>query len=71
MIGFLIWFLVVCCVLAVVIVLAKWVLGLAGIAIPQPVALALSIIVFLILLLALWHFVGATAFDGPSLHTLR
>lgn len=60
MIGFLFWFLVVIAVLAIVIIGAKWLLGLAGITIPQPLMVILGIIMFLVMLFALWHFVGWT-----------
>ena len=43
-------FLVFCCVVAVFIILVKWVLGLTGIVIPPPLLLVAGIIVFLILL---------------------
>jgi hypothetical protein len=67
MIGFLLWFLVVCVVLAVVIIAVRWLMSLAGIAIPQPLMLILGLILFLILLFALWHFVGAGSFSDVRL----
>jgi hypothetical protein len=58
MLAFLLWFLIVIAVLAIVIVGAKWLMGLAGITIPQPLMVILGIILFIVMLLALWHFVG-------------
>lgn len=58
MIAFLIWFLVVIAVVAIVIIASKWLLGLAGVAIPPPLLAILGIILFIILLVALLHFVG-------------
>jgi hypothetical protein len=50
-IRFLIGFLIACCVIAAVIILVKWLCGLAGFAIPQPLMLVLGIIIFIFLLL--------------------
>jgi hypothetical protein len=58
MLAFLLWFLIVVAVLAIVIIGAKWLLGLAGITVPQPLMVILGIILFIVMLLALWHFVG-------------
>jgi hypothetical protein len=58
MLAFLLWFLIVIAVLAIVIIGAKWLLGLAGITVPQPLMVILGIILFIVMLLALWHFVG-------------
>jgi hypothetical protein len=58
MIAFLFWFLIVIAVLAIVIIGAKWLMGLAGITIPQPLVVILGIVLFIVLLYALFHFVG-------------
>ena len=58
MLAFLIWFLVVIAVLAIVIIGAKWLLGLAGVTIPPPLMAILGIVLFIVLLIALFHFVG-------------
>jgi hypothetical protein len=68
MLGFLIWFLVCIAVLAVVVIAGRWLMSLAGIVIPPPLMVCLGIILFIIVLVAFWHFVGADAFSsGPSL----
>jgi hypothetical protein len=59
MIAFLFWFLITIAVFAIVIIAAKWLMGVAGVAIPRELALILGIILFIILLFALWHFVGS------------
>jgi hypothetical protein len=61
-IHFLIGFLVLVCVLAIVVIGCRWLLSLTGIVIPQPLLLILGIIVFLILLLALLNYSGLYAF---------
>jgi hypothetical protein len=48
MISFLIGFLVLCCVLACLIILVRWLLALAGFAIPQPLLVVAGIILFVI-----------------------
>lgn len=58
MLAFLVWFLIVIAVLAIVIIGAKWLLGLAGVTIPAPLMAILGIIMFIVLLIALFHFVG-------------
>ena len=65
MLGFLFWFLIIIAVLAVVIIAGRWLIGSTGIAIPQPLMVCIGIVLFIVLLIALWHFVGAEAF-GPS-----
>jgi hypothetical protein len=68
MLGFLIWFLVCIAVLAVVVIAGRWLMSLAGITLPQPLTLCLGIILFIIVLVAFWHFAGADAFStGQSL----
>ncbi len=64
MIDFLFWFLVVIVMIAVVIIGLKWLMEIAGIAIPAPLMLILGLIFFLVLLFALWHFVGAEALNS-------
>jgi hypothetical protein len=61
-IHFLIGFLVLVCVLAIVIIACRWLLTLTGITIPQPLLLILGIIVFLILLLVLLQYSGLYQF---------
>jgi hypothetical protein len=58
MIAFLVWFLIVIAVLACIIIAARWLLGLAGITIPPPLMAIIGIILFIVLLVALIHFVG-------------
>ena len=58
MIAFLFWFLVVIAVLAIVIIGGKWLMGLAGVTIPQPLMVILGIILFIVMLFALFHFIG-------------
>ena len=57
-IHFLIGFLILVCVIAIVIIACKWLLSLTGIAIPQPLLLILGMIIFLILLLVLLNYNG-------------
>jgi len=57
-IHFLIGFLILVCVLAIVIIACKWLLSLTGLAIPQPLLLILGIIIFLLLLLMLLNYSG-------------
>jgi hypothetical protein len=58
MLAFLFWFLITIAVLAIVIIGVRWLLGLAGVTIPQPLMLILGILLFIVLMYALWHFVG-------------
>ena len=48
MISFLVGFLVLCCVVACVIILVRWLLALTGLPIPQPILIVAGIILFLI-----------------------
>jgi uncharacterized membrane protein len=57
-IHFLVGFLILVCVIAIVIIACKWLLSLTGIAIPQPLLLILGIIIFLILLMVLLQYSG-------------
>lgn len=59
---FLIGFIVLVCILAIVIIAAKWLIGLTGIAIPQPLWTILGIILFLALFLWLLQFSGLWSF---------
>lgn len=57
-VAFAIGFVLVICAVAVVIILVKWLLGLADLVIPQPLLLAMAIIVFMLLLLLLANYTG-------------
>lgn len=57
-IHFLVGFLILVCVIACVIILVRWLLGLMGIAIPQPLMVVLGIILFIVLLLMLLNYSG-------------
>lgn len=61
-IHFLVGFIVVVCVLAVVIIAAKWLIGLTGLAIPQPLMVILGILLFLLLFLWLLSWSGVYSF---------
>jgi hypothetical protein len=58
-IHFVVGFLLMVCALAIVIILCKWLLGLMGVPIPQPLLVVLGIIIFVILLLMLLSWSGA------------
>jgi hypothetical protein len=68
MIGFLFWFLITIAVLAIVIIGVRWLLGLAGVTIPQPLMIILGILLFIVLMFALWRFVGSGVDWGPPRH---
>lgn len=57
-IHFLIGFLILVCVIAIVIIGVKWLIALTGIAIPQPLLMILGIILFMVLLLMLLNYSG-------------
>jgi hypothetical protein len=57
-IRFLVGFLILCCCIAVVIILVRWLVGLTGIAIPSPLMLVLGIVLFVVLLLMLLNYSG-------------
>lgn len=59
---FLIGFLVLVCILAIMVVAVKWLMDLAGIPIPQPLLVILGILVFMILLLVLVNWSGLYVF---------
>lgn len=61
-INFLIGFVVVCVVLAVVIIFVRWLITLSGIPIPQPLLLILGLVLFLILFLELVKWSGLYSF---------
>lgn len=61
-IAFLLGFLLLICVLACVVIGIEWLMGLAGIAIPPPLLAILGIILFIVLLLALFNYSGLYAF---------
>ncbi|HXN71577.1 MAG TPA: hypothetical protein VN861_03375 [Candidatus Acidoferrales bacterium] len=58
LIHFLVGFLILCCVIACVIILVKWLCGLMGVTIPPPLMAVLGIILFIILLLMLLNYSG-------------
>jgi hypothetical protein len=60
MIGFVIF----CICVAIVIILGRWLLALAGITIPQPLMIVLGLIVFLVLFLLFLDWVGAFTLIG-------
>lgn len=57
-VSFLISFLVFIIVVAIVIIGVRWLLGVAGVAIPQPLMIILGLICFLVLLLFFLDFTG-------------
>lgn len=61
-IHFLVGFVILCCVLAIVIVAVKWLLSLTGLSIPQPLLVILGILVFLILFCCLIDWSGLYTF---------
>lgn len=63
MLSWLVSFLIVCCVFAIVIIVGRWLISLTGFAIPQPLLLAGGILLFLVLML--WLFYGGPILDIP------
>lgn len=61
-VSFLLGFLLLVCVLAIVIIAFKYLLGLAGIPIPPPLLAILGILLFIVLLIALFNYSGLYAF---------
>jgi hypothetical protein len=61
-IHFLIGFLLLICVIAIVIIGVKWLITLTGVAIPQPLLLIAGIILFIVLLLVLLQYSGLYSF---------
>jgi hypothetical protein len=61
-IHFLIGFIIMVVVLAVVIIAVKWLIGLTGLVIPQPLWLILGLLLFLALLLWLIQWSGLYSF---------
>jgi len=59
---FLVGVIVMICVLAIIIIGARWLAGLAGIVIPQPLMIILGILVFLALFLWVMNFSGLYRF---------
>ena len=57
-IHFLIGFIVLICVVAIMIILIRWLLTLTGLAIPQPLLVCLGILLFLALFLYLLSWSG-------------
>lgn len=61
-IHFLIGFLILICVIAIVIIGVKWLISLTGWAIPQPLLVIAGIILFMILLLVVLQWSGLYVF---------
>lgn len=61
-VGFLVSFLVFIIVIAIVIIGVRWLLSVAGFAIPQPLMIILGLIFFLIVLLFFLNFTGVYHF---------
>jgi hypothetical protein len=59
---FLVGFLVMVCVIAIVIIAVRWLLGLAGVAIPQPLMIIFGILIFVVCLLWLLSWSGVYSF---------
>ena len=59
---FLVGFLVLVCVMAIIIIAVKWLLALSGVPIPQPLLMILGILVFIILLFVLLNYSGLYSF---------
>lgn len=57
-------FILLVCLIAVVIILGKWLLSLTGLVIPGPLMTVLAILVFVLLLLLFLDFTGLWAW-GP------
>lgn len=57
-------FLVFIICVAIVIIGARWLLGLAGITIPQPLMVIIGLIIFLFFLLIFLNYTGIWAFGG-------
>jgi hypothetical protein len=53
---------------AIVILLFRWLLGVMGVTIPQPLMVVLGLIMFLIFLLIFLNYTGIWAFGGPYHH---
>lgn len=70
MLAFGFWFIIGLAMLCVVVILAKYLLSLAGITIPQPILICIGILLFIFFMVALWHFVGAAAWDTAGPHRL-
>jgi hypothetical protein len=51
-------FILVCCAIAIVIILVKWLAGLAGVTIPPPLMLVGGILMFVLLLMLLLNYSG-------------
>jgi hypothetical protein len=65
MIGFLVSFIVFLVVVAILIIGFRWLLSLTGLAIPQPLLIILGLILFLVLLLLFFNYVGGMP-AGPA-----
>jgi len=62
-VGFLVSFLVFIIIVAIVIIGVRWLLSVAGVAIPQPLLVILGLIFFLIVLLFFLNFTGVYHFQ--------
>jgi hypothetical protein len=58
MVNFLLSFLIFIVIVAILIIGFKWLLSLTGLAIPQPLMIILGLILFLVLLLLFFNYVG-------------
>ena len=56
-------FVVLCVCLAIIIILARWVLSLTGLVIPQPLLIVLGLILFLVLLMFFLDWTGIYVFS--------
>lgn len=65
MISFLVSFIVFLVVVAILIIGFRWLLSLTGLAIPQPLLIILGLILFLVLLLLFFNYVGGMP-SGPA-----
>jgi hypothetical protein len=55
---FIVGFIFLCCAIAIVIILVKWLAGLAGFTIPPPLMLVAGILLFMLLLALLLNWSG-------------
>ena len=57
-------FIVFCVCIAVIIILARWLIGLTGLSIPAPLMYVLGLLLFLLLLLVFLNWTGLWDFGG-------
>ncbi len=55
---FVVGFILLICALAIVVILLRWVMGLMGVAIPQPLLVVLGIVLFVVFMLLLLNWAG-------------